>query len=109
MQLDYDWTLCQDHHFTTVTPFEYQSALEPANVDDEDLVGHGPICGRPMTERTVSRIAAIVVDIAQPDPIYSWRQSMSFFLSRLRFLKPLHSMDHQIIMSVGLAYKFVQE
>ncbi len=30
-------------------------AVEPANVDDEDLQGHGPIIGKPTDVHTVSR------------------------------------------------------
>ena len=47
------FTSASDHHFACITPIEHQLTVPPANVEDEDLVGHGPIEARASDVHTV--------------------------------------------------------
>jgi hypothetical protein len=49
-----DYTYSPEHNFTYVVQWDSQRSIEPANVDDEELVGFGPIVSHPLTKHTVS-------------------------------------------------------
>lgn len=51
--VDLDWSTCPEHHFTYITPASLHNAEEPANIDDDDLEGSGPVKGRPKDVHTV--------------------------------------------------------
>lgn len=54
IQMELSFTSASDHHFACITPLDQQLCVRPANVDDEDLVGHGPIRSQPDDVHTVS-------------------------------------------------------
>jgi len=47
------FTSASDHHFACTTRLEHQLSVPPANIEDEDLVGHGPIIARSSDVHTV--------------------------------------------------------
>jgi hypothetical protein len=51
-----DYTYSPEHNFTYVVQWDSQRSIEPANVDDEELVGFGPIVSHPLTRHTVSEV-----------------------------------------------------
>jgi hypothetical protein len=54
IQMELSFTSASDHHFACITPLDQQLCVRPANVDDEDLEGHGPIRSQPDDVHTVS-------------------------------------------------------
>ena len=56
IQLEMDYTYSPEHNFTYVLQWDRQRTIEPANVDDEELVGFGPVTSHPLTTHTVSPV-----------------------------------------------------
>lgn len=49
-----DYTYAPEHNFTYIVQWDRQRSIEPANVNDDELVGFGPVIGHPMSQHTVS-------------------------------------------------------
>lgn len=58
IQLEMDYTYSPEHNFTYVVQWDRQRTIEPGNVDDEELVGFGPVTSHPLTRHTVSLVGA---------------------------------------------------
>lgn len=52
-QLELDYTYSPEHNFTYVVQWDRQRSIPPANVDDEELVGFGPVTSHPLSRHTV--------------------------------------------------------
>lgn len=48
-----DTQFAPEHHFTTITHSQMSHTVLPANVDDDQLVGYGPVDSLPLTQYTV--------------------------------------------------------
>jgi hypothetical protein len=49
-----DYTYAPEHNFTYIVQWDRQRSIEPANVNDDELVGFGPVVGHPLSQHTVS-------------------------------------------------------
>jgi hypothetical protein len=47
------FTSASDHHFACTTRLEHQLSVPPANIEDEALIGHGPIMAQSSDVHTV--------------------------------------------------------
>ncbi|GHJ83653.1 hypothetical protein NliqN6_0055 [Naganishia liquefaciens] len=81
--VELDWNASPDHQFNHITPKNLSSCAEPAHVNDESLVGHGPIIPQPLDIHT----------------------GMSFFVNRLRFLYPFQRFVESAIENGRLRYE----
>ncbi|KAJ9115412.1 hypothetical protein QFC22_005169 [Naganishia vaughanmartiniae] len=81
--VEHDWNASPDHQFNHVTPKNLSTCAEPAHVNDESLMGHGPIVPEPLDVHT----------------------GMSFFVNRLRFLYPFQRFVESAIDNGRLRYE----
>ncbi|KAJ9094996.1 hypothetical protein QFC21_005789 [Naganishia friedmannii] len=50
--VELDWNASPDHQFNHVTPKNLSTCAEPAHVNDESLIGHGPVVPEPLDVHT---------------------------------------------------------
>lgn len=53
LQVELDWNAAPDHRFNHINPRNLSSCAEPAHVNDESLLGHGPIIPESLDVHTV--------------------------------------------------------
>ena len=60
-QVELDWYASLEHRFDHVASISHSTCVEPANVRDEMLVGHGPVVPEPASSHTVSRLSSLML------------------------------------------------
>lgn len=76
-----------ERQFTYIIPEKLNASVEPANCNDNDLMGHGPVLSMPMTQHT----------------------DMTLYLNRLHLSYPLRTFVNKVVEHGRLRYSFVQE
>ncbi len=95
-----------EHHFTYIIPNNLQLSSEPANVDDDQLQGWGPIVSKPLTVHTVRAMSSLK---SVSMKAHVCRQGMTFYLNRLRFIYPLRAFVNKVVEHGRLHYSFIEE
>ncbi|KAJ9125060.1 hypothetical protein QFC22_000013 [Naganishia vaughanmartiniae] len=85
--LEMDYTYAPEHNFTYIVQWDRQRSIEPANVNDEELVGFGPVSSHPLSRHT----------------------DMTFFLNRLHFIYPVRDFVDLVTGNDGVRYDFIEE
>ncbi|KAI5453479.1 hypothetical protein NCC49_005954 [Naganishia albida] len=85
--LELDYTYSPEHNFTYVVQWDRQRSIPPANVDDEELVGFGPVTSHPLSRHT----------------------GMTYFINRLSFIYPVRDFVDSVIANDGVRFEFVEE
>ncbi|KAJ9121209.1 hypothetical protein QFC24_004884 [Naganishia onofrii] len=82
-----DVQFAPEHHFTMITHSRMSHTALPAHIDDDRLVGSGPIMPAPMTEYN----------------------TMSYFLNRIEWTLPLRRLVEQMNELGTLRYSLIEE